>query len=297
MLPVINSAIGGQLSTDFLAFARRVYQQREWALAYDQTSAHLSYVPVSPAYSSYPVNSSTTPAPKASLEQYSFVYYKFTPESFTGNSMSIYVNGTPAIVARAFKKDNLGNITEFPFSNVYPSSVVIANLSGAAEVVLLLVNTSDNSIQNANFSTDGTLVATDPVITTTITTPSTTTTSSRNGGSGGGGGGCFIATAAYGSYLHPQVQILRDFRDTRLLTNLTGRAFVALYYRLSPPIANFIARYEVLRLLVRLLLTPIVFAIAHPTAASALLLTAVCGMAGHIRLRKVTYNVFKNHAG
>jgi hypothetical protein len=89
--------------------------------------------------------------------------------------------------------------------------------------------------------------------------------------SGGGGGGCFIATAAYGSYLAPQVQVLRNFRDTRLLTNAPGRAFVALYYRLSPPVADVIARHEFLRLLVRMLLTPLVALAAHAGATGFLL--------------------------
>lgn len=95
--------------------------------------------------------------------------------------------------------------------------------------------------------------------------------------SSSGGGGCFIATAAYGSYLHPQVQALRNFRDTYLLTNRPGRAFVALYYHFSPPIADFIAQHETFRLMVRLLLTPIVLAFVNPELSILIiLLIPVC---------------------
>jgi len=74
----------------------------------------------------------------------------------------------------------------------------------------------------------------------------------------GGGGGCFIATAAYGSYFAPFVKILRSFRDTVLLTNSAGRAFVDWYYRTSPPIADLIAKSEFLRATVRIMLLPLV---------------------------------------
>ncbi len=48
---------------------------------------------------------------------------------------------------------------------------------------------------------------------------------------------CFIATAAYGSYMNDQVQYLRNFRDQYLLTNHLGRKFVAWYYSWSPEYA------------------------------------------------------------
>ncbi|MCX7634824.1 MAG: hypothetical protein N2Z74_03670, partial [Syntrophales bacterium] len=84
------------------------------------------------------------------------------------------------------------------------------------------------------------------------------------GGGGGGGAvstgssGCFIATAAYGSFLDGHVQILREFRDGYLMTTRWGSAFVELYYRYSPPVADFIAKHEGLKAMVRVALLPAV---------------------------------------
>ncbi|MEW6427697.1 MAG: CFI-box-CTERM domain-containing protein [Thermodesulfobacteriota bacterium] len=75
---------------------------------------------------------------------------------------------------------------------------------------------------------------------------------------GGGGGGCFIATAAYGSLLEPQVVTLRQFRDRYLLHSDLGREFVHAYYQYSPPAADFIAQHDGLRALVRVSLLPVV---------------------------------------
>lgn len=87
---------------------------------------------------------------------------------------------------------------------------------------------------------------------------------SNNTSGGSGKGGCFIATAAYGSYLDPHVKVLRDFRDTYLLTNSIGKVFVEFYYTYSPPVAEVIRKHEFLRIVVRIILTPIVYAIVYP---------------------------------
>jgi len=63
--------------------------------------------------------------------------------------------------------------------------------------------------------------------------------------------GCFIATAAYDTDTAKEIDILREFRDEVLLPNSLGTKFVSLYYKISPPIADFISRHEVLRTAVR----------------------------------------------
>lgn len=92
---------------------------------------------------------------------------------------------------------------------------------------------------------------------------------------------CFIATAAYGSFLDPHVQTLRDFRDRHLLTNAPGRAFVTWYYEHSPPLAAFIGRHEGLRAVTRAVLTPVVYAVKYPVVFFAVLLLGVMGVGGY----------------
>jgi len=74
--------------------------------------------------------------------------------------------------------------------------------------------------------------------------------------------GCFIATAAYGTPTTEQIDVLREFRDIVLLESTAGSQFVALYYQLSPPVADFISGSSFLRTLVReLLVDPIVWVV------------------------------------
>jgi 3',5'-cyclic AMP phosphodiesterase CpdA len=72
---------------------------------------------------------------------------------------------------------------------------------------------------------------------------------------------CFIATAAFGSIMEPEVMVLRKFRDEKLRPYFAGRLFINAYYRMSPGIAKFIASRPTLRAVVRGLLKPLVYII------------------------------------
>jgi len=71
-------------------------------------------------------------------------------------------------------------------------------------------------------------------------------------------GGCFIATAAYGSPLHPHIDILREFRDKCLMPTKLGRMLVGFYYKNSPFFADLIAKHKALKVVARINLLPFV---------------------------------------
>jgi len=89
---------------------------------------------------------------------------------------------------------------------------------------------------------------------------------------------CFIATAAYGTPMAEEIQILREFRDEYLLTNPLGKALVGVYYRVSPPIAEFIAEHPSLRLVVRAGLVPVVAMSAVAVNTTPVEKTAIVGL-------------------
>ena len=60
-------------------------------------------------------------------------------------------------------------------------------------------------------------------------------------------GACFIATAVYGDYDHPQVRVLRRFRDEVLLKSAAGRRFVRWYYRVGPGLGEWVKKSKIIK--------------------------------------------------
>ena len=82
----------------------------------------------------------------------------------------------------------------------------------------------------------------------------------RRPGVGLGDLSCPVAVAAYEAGTAERLHVLRELRDVVLLRSAAGSRFVALYYRLSPPVADFIAGDEVARTLVReVLVDPLIW--------------------------------------
>ena len=75
------------------------------------------------------------------------------------------------------------------------------------------------------------------------------------------GGGCLIATAAFGSEMAPQVQLLREIRDNTVLQTESGTSFMAgfnqFYYSFSPAIADYERENPAFKESVKLTLTPL----------------------------------------
>lgn len=86
---------------------------------------------------------------------------------------------------------------------------------------------------------------------------------------------CFIATAAHGSYMHPQVLKLREFRDAILKTNFLGQKFIKYYYKISPTFAYMVSKNLTLKKLAKGFIYSLVFIIDYGVLILLVLLSLI----------------------
>ena len=164
-----------------------------------------------------------------------------------GDTALVKVYFSEPVGAHWYKYDLINGWTDY--SRDYPGNVQFS--SDGKSLLLRLV---DGGAGDSDGVANGIIV--DPSGPGALVTVSSDPVVDSAGG--GGGGGCFIATAAFGSYMEKHVKILRDFRDGFLLKSRWGTAFVMAYYKYSPPIADVIARHGILRKIVRIGLMPLI---------------------------------------
>jgi hypothetical protein len=73
----------------------------------------------------------------------------------------------------------------------------------------------------------------------------------RSNGGSSDSSGCYIATMAYGDYDHPQVMILRQFRDEVLDKSAFGKWFIKTYYHYSPRLVERLKNKRTLNSIIR----------------------------------------------
>jgi hypothetical protein len=69
---------------------------------------------------------------------------------------------------------------------------------------------------------------------------------------------CFVATAAYGSLMANDVELLRSFRDSVLRSTVFGELAIETYYTFGPPVAGVVGESELLRATARAVLRPVI---------------------------------------
>ncbi len=224
-------------------------------------------------------------------------YYPLIKHEATYTSYPQSITGTANHLASryyAFKADETASTLSLTFNNMNSGNLavklVLNKVAGGYDEQDATLNSTEVTSQAANFGTSSTY---SKVVLIVMNTSSSTDgetftieAAKSSNSSGGDDGGCFIATAAYGSYLDSHVKILRDFRDHYLLTNPAGRAFVKFYYKTSPPIADYIEKHETVRIATRWVLTPLVYGATHPEKTILLLSLAIAGLIGAFVVRR-----------
>lgn len=86
-------------------------------------------------------------------------------------------------------------------------------------------------------------------------------------------GGCLIATAAFGSEMAPQVQLLREIRDNKVMSTEAGAEFMTgfnqFYYSFSPTIADMERNNPAFKELVKLGITPMISSLSIMSLAES----------------------------
>lgn len=142
------------------------------------------------------------------------------------------------------------------FSNLYDNSTKLTTLillkqkvNEAYEVTTSIGNMDLRQDFRSRYTTNRNSLSSLKTQLANVNTGSSRSTSSSS--SSGSSGGCYIATMAYGNYDHPQVMILRQFRDDVLSKSQFGKWFIRTYYFYSPKLVEKLKNKKTINTLIR----------------------------------------------
>ena len=176
--------------------------------------------------------------------------------TFTSGSPSDDVIGTEfnsgMVEPGAYAEWTPENVGEFPyFDMIHPWM----------QGTIIVQEAGDKTHSEMETHTEEPAVVEEPAIVEEVEEPATAPQESSEEG-----GGCLIATAAYGSELAPQVQMLREIRDNQLMNTESGSAFMTTfneaYYSFSPYIADLERESPIFKEIVKAGLTPMLSTLA-----------------------------------
>jgi hypothetical protein len=156
----------------------------------------------------------------------------------------------------------IGRVTGYDIKILANTALTIDNFADAMPINATVIPTDSGTIQT--FDVRGLLPDTDYYIgvrafddchNTSDLLITKLTTASRQAGEVNA---CFIATAAYGSIMANDVEMLRHFRDAMLRSSVLGELATETYYTFGPAVAGVVGESDLLRASARDVLKPIV---------------------------------------
>lgn len=159
--------------------------------------------------------------------------------------------------------NNAQNISTSPYSYSSPLTNIVnlkSKVDSAINVMNLIGGLDMTSAERSHFNTNKSSLnniksQVDSVISSISNSTSSHGSTNRGYSSNtSSSGGCYIATMCYGDYDHPQVMVLRDFRDSVLLQHDWGQSFVRFYYRNSPNWVEHLKGKRIINTIIRKLL-------------------------------------------
>ena len=207
--------------------------------------------------------------------------WTLTSRSTSYSTTSTTTTATQTIISVSTLRTTTSTTATYTSVNVQTSSSTTSRTSTIVIVSTSLTTTTLTATSTSNYPTVTLTLANTSFIATTTFSPTVTTTSVQTSIVPTTSTGtsiltttttttttmavtrpCIVASAAHGSELAPEVQLLREFRDRTVMSTFAGtqfmRVFNTFYYSFSPAVAELVRTSPYLATAARALIFPLI---------------------------------------